>query len=73
MPIMFLTGTTTTTPLSDVASTLSEVISWIGTVLTALIGSNAALGPIWPFVMVGFSVTIIMLAVKVLRSFSWGI
>lgn len=61
------------TVLSDVGTTLTEVMSWIGQVLTALIGSDGSLGAIWPFVMVGFSVSLIMLAVKVMRSFSWGI
>lgn len=64
---------TSTGALSGVGTTLTEVIGWIGQVLTALIGADAALGAIWPFVLVGFVVSIIMLAVKVMRSFSWGI
>ena len=65
--------TSTATALSGVGSTLTEVISWVGQVLTALIGSDGALGAVWPFVLVGFVVSIIMLAVKVMRSFCWGI
>lgn len=66
-----LTGTATV--LSDVGQTLTDVMGWIGQVLTALIGSDGALGAIWPFILVGFVVSIILLAVKVMRSFSWGI
>lgn len=65
--------TSNTSALSDVGSTLTEVMSWVGQVLTALIGSSGSLGAIWPFVLIGFSVSIIMLAIKVMRSFSWGI
>lgn len=59
--------------LSDVGTTITTVLGWIGSVLDALIGSSGSLGAIWPFVMIGFVVSIIMLAVKVMRSFSWGI
>lgn len=65
--------TSTTSPLTDVGTTLSTVIGWIGDVLSALIGSSGELAAIWPFVLVGFSVSIIMLGIKVMRSFSWGI
>ena len=65
--------TSTSSALSDVGSTLTEVMGWIGSVLTALIGSSGSLSAIWPFVLIGFSISIIMLAIKVMRSFSWGI
>lgn len=62
-----------TNALGDIATTIPTVLGWLGDILDALIGSDGALGAIWPFVIVGFIVSIIMLAIKVMRSFSWGI
>lgn len=65
--------TSNTSALGDVSTTLTQVMEWIGSVLTALIGSSGSLGAVWPFVLIGFCISIIMLAIKVMRSFSWGI
>lgn len=69
-PVML---TATSSALSDVGTTLTSMFGWIGQVVDALMTSDGALHALWPFILVGFSVSIVMLGIKVIRSFSWGI
>lgn len=67
-----LTAASEFTLLEDVAEALSTVVSWFGTVIQALIGSNGALNPLWPLLAVGIAVTVVFTVVKIIRSFTWG-
>lgn len=69
MPTML----TAATPLADVGTTLTDITTWIGNIIDALLSSDGVLHALWPFILVGFGVSILMLAIKVIRSFSWGI
>lgn len=60
------------TILEDVGTTITTVIGWIGSVITALIGTDGALAPIWPLVVVSISISAILLAIKIVRKFAWG-
>lgn len=60
----------TTTFMSAVGSALTEVISWIGTVIDALLSGE--LNALLPLFAIGIVVSVIMLGVKVIRSFTWG-
>lgn len=74
MPFLManLTAASEFTLLEDVAEALSTVVSWFGTVIQALIGSNGALNPLWPLLAVGIAVTVVFTVVKIIRSFTWG-
>ncbi len=65
--------TATSSALSDVGTTLTNMTGWLGDVVDALLASDGVLHSLWPFILVGFSVSIVMLSIKVIRSFSWGI
>lgn len=58
--------------LSAVGSNLQSVIGWIGTVITALTSSDGDLAALLPLLMIGVSISALLLAVKVIRSFIWG-
>ena len=58
--------------LSVVGQNLSSVIGWIGTVINAMVGEGGALAPLLPLLMVSVSISALLLAVKVIRSFIWG-
>lgn len=58
--------------LEGVTSALTTVISWIGTVLTAITGTDGALADLWPLLAVGIAISIVMLVVKVVKRFAWG-
>lgn len=58
--------------IQAVTSAIETVISWLGTVLTALTGTDGALNVLLPLLAVGIVVSVIMLTIKIVRSFSWG-
>lgn len=58
--------------LSSVTTNLGEVIGWIGTVVTSLTGESGQLKALLPLLMVSVSISALMLAVKIIRSFIWG-
>lgn len=62
----------TNTMLESITSTLGTVISWFGTVMEAIIGSNGALNDAWPLLAVGIAISLVLLGIKVVRKFAWG-
>lgn len=58
--------------LAAVTSGLETVISWVGTVVTAVVGESGALNELLPLLAIGIGVSALMLGVKAIRSFAWG-
>lgn len=58
--------------LEAVTSALSTVISWVGTVVTALVGPEGALSELLPLLAIGVAISALMLGVKAIKSFIWG-
>lgn len=58
--------------LNDATTGLNQVLDWVGTVIDALIGSDGALGPLWPLIGVTIGVSVLLLGIKVLKGFTWG-
>ena len=58
--------------LDAVTSALSTVISWVGTVVTALISESGALSNLLPLLAVGVAISALMLGIKAIKSFIWG-
>lgn len=58
--------------LNDATTGLTQVIDWVGTVINALIGSDGALGPLWPLIGVSIGISVLLLGIKVLKGFTWG-
>lgn len=58
--------------LEAVTSALSTVISWVGTVITALTTTDGALAELLPLFAIGVAISALMLGVKVIRGFTWG-
>lgn len=58
--------------LEAVTSALTTVISWVGTVVTALISSTGALKDLLPLLAVGVAISALMLGIKAIKSFIWG-
>lgn len=65
-------GAATNTMLESITSTLGTVISWFGTVMDAIIGSDGALHDAWPLLAVGIAISLVLLGIKVVRKFAWG-
>lgn len=58
--------------LEAVTSALSTVISWVGTVVSALVGADGALSELLPLLAIGVAISALMLGVKAIKSFIWG-
>ena len=58
--------------ISAVSDAIQTVIGWLGTVLTSLTGTDGDLNVLLPLLAVGIVVSVIMLTIKIVRSFSWG-
>lgn len=58
--------------IEGVTTALTTVISWIGTVLTAITGTDGALSALWPLLAVGIAISVVMLVVTIVKRFAWG-
>lgn len=58
--------------LEAVTAGLSTVITWVGTVITALVGEAGALAPLLPLLAIGVAVSAVFLGIKVIRGMIWG-
>lgn len=58
--------------LEAVTSALGVVIDWVGTVVTALVGTDGALKELLPLLAIGVAISALMLGVKAIKSFIWG-
>lgn len=58
--------------LEAVTSGLTTVISWVGSVVTALVSAEGALSDLLPLLAIGVAVSALMLGIKAIRSFIWG-
>lgn len=58
--------------LAAVTAAISDVITWVGTVITALTGTNGALAPLLPLFAIGIAISAVLLGVKIIKSVVWG-
>lgn len=58
--------------LAAVTSGIDTVISWVGSVITALTGENGALSELLPLFAVGIAVSAVLLGIRLIRSVTWG-
>lgn len=58
--------------LEAVTSAISTIISWIGTVITALVTTEGALHDLLPLFAIAVGVSAVMLGVKVIKGLVWG-
>lgn len=58
--------------LAAVTDAISTVITWVGTVITALTGSSGALNALLPLFAIGIAISAVLLGVKIIKSVVWG-
>lgn len=58
--------------IAAITDALSTVLSWIGTVVTAITTEGGALAPLLPLLGISIGISCVFLAVKVFKSFTWG-
>lgn len=55
-----------------VTSAISDVITWVGTVITALTSTTGALAPLLPLFAIGIAISAVLLGIRIIRSVVWG-
>lgn len=58
--------------LEAVTTAISTVISWVGTVITAMTTEAGALAPLLPLFAIGVAISAVLLGVRVIKSIIWG-
>lgn len=58
--------------LAAVTSGLTQVITWIGTVITAIVGETGELNALLPLFAIGIAISVVFLGIKAIRSIVWG-
>lgn len=58
--------------LNAVTTGISTVITWIGTVVDALVTSSGGLYALLPLFAIGIAISAILLGVKLIKSIVWG-
>lgn len=51
---------------------LATAIGWVGTVVDALIGTDGELASLLPLIGISVGISALMLGIKGIKSFSWG-
>lgn len=58
--------------IAAITSAMTEIISWFGQVVTALAGADGALKELLPLFALGIGISVFMVAIKAIRSVTWG-
>lgn len=55
-----------------IGSALTDMITWLGNVVNAVVGTDGALKALLPVFALAVAGTVVMFGIKVLRGFTWG-
>lgn len=58
--------------IAAISSAFTGIISWLGELVTALVGESGALKELLPVFAIGIGVTVLFMAIKAVKSFIWG-
>lgn len=58
--------------MTAVTTALGDVITSIGSVVTAIVGSTGALKDLLPLLAIGVAISLFFVGIKAIRSIIWG-
>ena len=58
--------------MTAITTAVTNIITWMGTVVTALFGQTGALADLLPFFAIGIACSVVLFAVRGIRSLVWG-
>ena len=58
--------------LADITTALTQVIAWLGTVVSAFFTENGALSALTPVIIIAVAISLVLLGIKVIRKSMWG-
>lgn len=58
--------------LQAVTDAITQVLTWVGTVITSLTGTTGALNALLPLFAIGIAISAVLLGIRIIRSVVWG-
>lgn len=58
--------------LTAVGDALTDVIGWVGDVVTSLVGDDGALAALLPLFAIGIGISVLLFGIRAIRSIVWG-
>lgn len=58
--------------LTAVGEALTDVIGWVGDVVSSLVSSNGALSALLPLFAIGIGISVLLFGIRAIRSIVWG-
>lgn len=58
--------------MAQITTVFSQIITWIGSFVSALLGTEGALADLAPYFFISIGVSIILVSIKVIRKLVWG-
>lgn len=58
--------------LAAVTSALTQVLTWIGTVVTSITGASGDLNELLPLFAIGIAISVFLFGIKAIKSIIWG-
>ena len=58
--------------LAAITSAVTQLISWVGQVISAIVGENGAMNDLLPVFAIGIGVSVILVALKIVRRTCWS-
>lgn len=58
--------------IAAVTEALTTVISWVGTVVSALVGEAGQLTELMPLLAIGIAISAFLFGIKAIRGVTWG-
>ncbi len=58
--------------LAAVTSALTQVLTWIGTVVSSITGATGDLKELLPLFAIGIAISVFLFGIKAIKSIIWG-
>lgn len=58
--------------VAAISSAFTGIISWLGELVTALVGETGVLKELLPVFAIGIGVAVLFMAIRAVKSFIWG-
>lgn len=58
--------------LNAVTTAISQVLTWVGTVISALTSESGSLAALLPLFAIGIAISAVLLGIRIIRSVVWG-
>lgn len=58
--------------IAEITTGVTNVITWVGQVVTAIFGSNGAMAPLLPIIGVAVGIGIVGFGIRTIKNVVWG-